>query len=504
MKPPPLLLGATLLFWGWQSEFLVVGAILGVVLESAQLIRTRWEFSDEDFARIWTFCALLLLASALYAFTANEGPASFGGFFSDANPITTTRASSATARTASAMIRWLPMLFFPFLAAQTFSTREAIPLTVISLIARRRWKKLTPADQSSPLARLSFHIGYPYFAATLLASSFHPAEDKSFFWGLAGLLTWMLWAHRTRRVTLVVWVGLVALAVALGFAGQRGIGSLAGYLQEQNPQWLTRFLRRNIDPSHSRTALGQIGDIKTSGRIVIRLRPKAGSAPPEYLREASYRVFKSPGWFAGSLKDDFEVVGEDPPNSASFPLLPGKTNSASINIACYLDGTSTNGSPEGLLPLPTGSGRLAIIVPPMSCAKAAWERWWRKFPGLVLFDALFGPGLTMDLLLPQPRIKRRPVRAGKRTSRTGRSRERITASRPASGTSAAGGGGLFCSQVYLQHLAGTGSWYPRHHAAEPFPAGESQGPLRVFRHGHGVVVAPAQNSRALCRRLRRP
>lgn len=396
MKPPPLLLGATLLFWGWQSEFLVVGAILGVVLESAQLIRTRWEFSDEDFARIWTFCALLLLASALYAFTANEGPASFGGFFSDANPITTTRASSATARTASAMIRWLPMLFFPFLAAQTFSTREAIPLTVISLIARRRWKKLTPADQSSPLARLSFHIGYPYFAATLLASSFHPAEDKSFFWGLAGLLTWMLWAHRTRRVTLVVWVGLVALAVALGFAGQRGIGSLAGYLQEQNPQWLTRFLRRNIDPSHSRTALGQIGDIKTSGRIVIRLRPKAGSAPPEYLREASYRVFKSPGWFAGSLKDDFEVVGEDPPNSASFPLLPGKTNSASINIACYLDGTSTNGSPEGLLPLPTGSGRLENC-PAYVLRKSSLGAVVAEGPGLVLFDALFGPGLTMDL-----------------------------------------------------------------------------------------------------------
>ena len=209
MKPPPLLLGATLLFWGWQSEFLVVSAILGVVLESARVIRTRWEFSDEDFGRVWTFCALLLLASALYAFTANEGPSSFGGLFSDANPITTTRASSATARTAGSIMRWLPMIFFPFLAAQTFSTREAIPLTVISLIARRRWKKLTPADKASPQAQLSFHIGYPYFAATLFATTFHPAENNTFFWGLAGLLTWMLWTHRTRRVALGLWVVLV-------------------------------------------------------------------------------------------------------------------------------------------------------------------------------------------------------------------------------------------------------------------------------------------------------
>ena len=395
MKPPPLLLGATLLFWGWQSEFLVVGAILGAVLESARVIRTRWEFSDEDFGRVWTFCALLLLASALYAFTANEGPSSFGGFFSDANPVTTTKASSATARTAGAMMRWLPMIFFPFIAAQTFSTREAIPLTIISLIARRRWKKLTAADKASPQAQLSVHIGYPYFAATLFATTFHPSENNSFFWGLAGLLTWMLWAHRTRRVGPTVWIILIALVLGLAFAGQRGIGGLAGYLQGRNAQWLVRFMRRNVDPSHTRTAIGQLGDIKTSGRIVIRLQPKPGSAPPEYLREASYRIFKSPGWFAGSSKDDFESVAEDPPNSASWPLVVGKTNSASVNIACYLDGTSTNGSPQGLLPLPTGSGRLENL-PVYVLRKNSAGAVVAEGPGVVLFDALFGPGLTMD------------------------------------------------------------------------------------------------------------
>jgi hypothetical protein len=33
-------------------------------------------------------------------------------------------------------------------------------------------------------------------------------------------------------------------------------------------------------------------------------------------------------------------------------LLPRKTNTASVNIACYLDGG------KALLPLPSGSGRL--------------------------------------------------------------------------------------------------------------------------------------------------
>jgi hypothetical protein len=44
-------------------------------------------------------------------------------------------------------------------------------------------------------------------------------------------------------------------------------------------------------------------------------------------------------------------------------LLPQKTNTASVNIACYLDGWSQElSAPEGLLPLPTGSGRLENLT----------------------------------------------------------------------------------------------------------------------------------------------
>ena len=85
MKPPPLLLGAALLFWGWQSDLLLVGALMGVVLESARLTQARWEFSDDDFSRIWTFCSVVFLGAAVYAFTSNENPASFGSLFQNPN-----------------------------------------------------------------------------------------------------------------------------------------------------------------------------------------------------------------------------------------------------------------------------------------------------------------------------------------------------------------------------------------------------------------------------------
>ena len=81
MKPPPLLLGAALLFWGWQTGYLAVGALMAVVLEAPRVVKARWEFADQDFTRIWTFCSLLLLAALVYAFTENRGPAGFSEFF---------------------------------------------------------------------------------------------------------------------------------------------------------------------------------------------------------------------------------------------------------------------------------------------------------------------------------------------------------------------------------------------------------------------------------------
>ncbi len=36
MKTPPFLLGATLVFWGWQTGFLVPGLVMGVALEGTR------------------------------------------------------------------------------------------------------------------------------------------------------------------------------------------------------------------------------------------------------------------------------------------------------------------------------------------------------------------------------------------------------------------------------------------------------------------------------------
>src|SRR5260221_4472545 len=239
MRTPPFLLGVALLFWGWQTGFLVVAVGMALVLEGARFIKTRWEFSDDDFSRIWTFCGLVLLAAFVYAFTANEGPARFSSFFQRSNFFTQRNAGAASSRTAAALIRWMPMIFFLFVAAQALSSREEIPLTTISLIVRRRWKKAKKLGRPLPQER-GVNVAFPYFALCLFAASMRVSEDSTFFWGLCALLAWALWAQRSQRFSVAVWAGALAVAVVLGFYGQPGIRQLAAVLENYKPQLMGR------------------------------------------------------------------------------------------------------------------------------------------------------------------------------------------------------------------------------------------------------------------------
>ena len=276
MKAPPFLLGAALLFWGWQTGHLVEGAAMAAVLEGAQWIKARWDFTDEDFRRIWTFCALLLLGAAVYAFTASGGPADLRGFLQNPSFATERNAGNTSARTIAALMRWLPMIFFLFVAAQAFSSRDGIPPETISVIMRLRWQKARRLGRPLPAAK-SVNISYPYFMLCLLAASFHSSEDETFFWGLCALLAWALWPQRSRRYGVVVWAGALAAAMTLGYNGQHGIGRLYRLFDNYNAPWFSRVAGGGADPMQSRTALGQIGRLKASNKIVIRLEPKAGS-----------------------------------------------------------------------------------------------------------------------------------------------------------------------------------------------------------------------------------
>ena len=397
VKPPPLLLGAALLFWGWKSDLLAAGAVMAVIIESPRLLKARWDLSDDDFRRILTFCTVLGFAVALYALTSNEVGGSFSGLFR--GPAAVHNASLTGLRASIAFFRWLPMTLFLFAAAQAFSVREKIPLTAISIISRRRSRLEKQRSGTAPPVR-SINVSYPYFFVCLFSAGIHSRADEndfSFYWGQCVLIIWALWQFRSGRFGIVLWAGVLAMVVAFGYGGQKGILGLAHYIETADSKLFARFMRPVTDPMQAVTSMGQIGEMKLSARIVVRLQTKAGEAPPTYLREASYRTYHSEKqrWYSGSPRTDFDPVTPEH-DQTTWMLLPGKTNSSSVNIACYLDSTSrTTGNPTGLLPLPIGSGRLenfnAYLLNKNSEGAVLADG-----PGLVIFDARYGPGATID------------------------------------------------------------------------------------------------------------
>jgi len=105
---------ATLLFWGWESNFLIYGTIAGVVLEMSRLVKNRWDLEDVDFNRIFSFCILVALALAGYVFTTSDIGGGARGMFQGAAGLR--NATASTTMAANSVLRWLPLIFFPFVA----------------------------------------------------------------------------------------------------------------------------------------------------------------------------------------------------------------------------------------------------------------------------------------------------------------------------------------------------------------------------------------------------
>jgi hypothetical protein len=390
MKPPPLLLFAALLFWGWQTDFLVVGAALGVTLELARLTKFRWELDDADFNRLWSFCVVLNIALVGYVFTNNDT----GGLGGPPHGNALANAIRNSQLTSSRFLRWLPMTLFAFVLAQTFNRRPSAPLTAISLVLR--WRR-RHGDRA--FAGRFVDVSYPYFIVCVFSASIQTnTGNRSFFLGLCALLVWALWSNRPQRYGIFAWAAAVAAIAGLGVFGVVGIRQAQRGLMNLQAEMISRLIGNRTDPLQSMTSMGRIGRLKLSAKIVVWLEPHEVGHVPEYLREASYRNFqtKNMGWYAGSVKD-FEPFNSET-NGATWNLLPGKKNSDVVNISCYLTGRAADtGDPEGLLPLPSGSSVLEKL-PVFSLKANRLGTVLAAGLGLVIFDAHYGPGATLDSL----------------------------------------------------------------------------------------------------------
>jgi transglutaminase-like putative cysteine protease len=305
---PPFFLLTLLLFWGWQSDFLLWAVLLGLALESPHWLRSRWDISDKDFNQLVDLSAILMLAISGYWFLQE----SFSSLYT--------------------LIKGLPFGFFLLLLSQYYSSEGRIPMTALFWSLRKR----TNVKQ-----RIDF--SYVYVLICLVASSVNPQQASAYLPAVIGLVSWGLWHHR-RAVAIKHWGGLLLLAWLLTYAHQMALQQLNQQMEQWLVDWLSSYWR-NHDPYQQTTAIGDIGGLKLSDNVLFRLQ----SREPLLLRETSYNRYFNGAWFSSG-------------NRAFTPIelknhrMAWQTVDDALKITVEMQSPSKN----PLLPLPNRSHALAF------------------------------------------------------------------------------------------------------------------------------------------------
>ncbi|MBI1733272.1 MAG: transglutaminase domain-containing protein [Gammaproteobacteria bacterium] len=342
---PPLLVGAGLLLWGWQNGYLLYALAMALILEGARWIGWRWPVNDREFNNASDLSSVILIISVLYIF--NEHGAK--GIFT--------------------VLAIMPFVVFPLLLVQTFSLAGHVRLSALFMSLR----KLDPARH--PEAALPVDLTLPYFLVCFLAASAGNHTPDAFLAVAALLLAWLLWAIRPRRFPAGMWLPLVVLTLALGFGVQQGLVWLQYRVEGYTLEVMDRFLWRFRDPDLATTAIGSIGRIKLSDRIVLRIKTGAPLPGMLLLREAAYDTYVYGVW--SNQKPPFTVI--DPDVSRTRWELSREPSDATLAISTYM------GKDAAVVPLPHGATAIRLVAAteitrnPLGAVKMEIRQGWVRY-----------------------------------------------------------------------------------------------------------------------------
>ncbi len=363
IQTPPLLIGAALLFWGWQTGNWLFAVPMALLLEGSRFIRFRWDFSVTDFNRLSDLCALIVIGIVFYLLLTERSI--FIIFI---------------------LLQWLPVAFFPLILSQRYSMQGRVDLRAMSLIFRKRDKN---GQHSLPTA---LDISYPYFALCILSAGFGNVRSHNFYVGMLVLAAWALWRVRPRHTSPVIWALVFLMACYGGFVGHVGLHGLQQFLETKGLLWFYDLGREDADPYQSVTGMNHINALKPSSRVMFRVRTETPLLSSLLLREASYTLYNDARWFA--LRPVFQPV---PPelDGTTWTFAPPEDASSQVTVSARL----TEGT--GMLKLPAGTVQVAHLPVQILESNPFGAVRVEDGPGLVTYRARYGPRTPLDSP-PQP------------------------------------------------------------------------------------------------------
>lgn len=379
---PPLL--AALALWGWEAELLPWALAMGALLEGLRRSRLRFDIRLEDFSRLFNFTALLFVGVALYLFLARQGLDSVGEIVT-ASPANRLEGMREISQTVIVLLRWLPFVLYPFMLAHALSRTETLPLSAFTFRARA-WAAGAPPEAVPEWTWRQVHPGYVFLMLVLFASCASTAHSKAHLPLMLVVVSWALWPWRSRRYRLWAWAGMFLLLLAGSLVAQHGLDNLRqGWLSLEG-RLMQEMGQGRFDQIRGFTALGAVGRLKQSSRIVLRVQTADGAAPG-LLRESAFNRFRANAW--GTAHRDFQSVGE-PVDGATWRLVEGRRVGRFITIARY--------SSQGEAPLALPGDVLAIHDLPALAVETNYLAAARFHggPPLAVYSAEHGVGGGFD------------------------------------------------------------------------------------------------------------
>ena len=365
MNTPFGMVGAAVLFWGWQTGWLLLAAPLALAIEARVAWKPAWMLDSQGINRFADLSSLALIAVGAWFLVTLEAP--------------------RAARTVIGMAQWLPVTLAPLALAQAYLVRAPLDLAVLFVTLRRR-----------PETGLRVDFGFVYVIACVLAAATANVRDEMFYAGAAVFAAWSLWNLRSRRYHRIVPFAMLIVASVMGYAGHIGLNQLQGALTE----WVGELIGRSVstNPFRTHTDIGTIGELKQSDRILLRVRLPEGQRTPLLLHRASYNVFSSPSWIARPV--NFEALPGEP--VAGWPMRVDTNASGEANAspppgresAVEVLEYARNG--KTILSLPMGTALLDGLPPAEVRRSRLGSTSVETAPGFMRYRAHRGPGAAVE------------------------------------------------------------------------------------------------------------
>lgn len=379
MKTIPLTMAAVLVFWGHQTGYLIPACFMGVVIELARVIKVRWDPSLDQVNKISDTCTVCLAGTIIYFVSLDIETALVN------------------------ILRYLPVFAFPLIVAQEYSAAGNIDVRSLYLFKKKIMGK-------TKAVRINLSLGFIIICLTSVAA----VNNRLFpYYPVAlGIIVVVLFFQRTKGADIRIWIAAVIVAAIMGFFLQAGFHYAQKVMTRR--AW-SRRLDHRTDPLRGTTALGRIGRLKLSNRIIFRIIPPENDNGDTYLlKEAAYIFLSGNMWTAGK-QNKFEPVPQSEDGGFITGLQPlsdhrepGKRQAAkSAQSRPKLTILTRMRKPKGVLKAPENA--LEVNGSAISDVKTNGLGTFvvDDAPGFMIYDVRYGdPGTRirppgkLDLLIP--------------------------------------------------------------------------------------------------------